>query len=69
MEEIKLKEDFIKLGQLMKAAGMAQTGVEAKIAIKNGLVKVNGIIEHQRGKKLYPEMIIEYNKQQIKVVK
>lgn len=69
MEEIKLKEDFIKLGQLMKAAGMAQTGVEAKIAIKNGLVKVNGIIEYQRGKKLYPEMIIEYNKQQIKVVK
>lgn len=55
MESLKiiLREDFIKLGQALKAAGLAETGVDAKIAIQNGEVRVNGEVEYQRGKKLY----------------
>ena len=41
MEEIKLRDDFIKLGQALKAAGLVDSGVEAKIAIQDGEVLVN----------------------------
>jgi len=51
--EIKLREEFIKLGQALKAAGIAQTGVEAKYLVQDGEAKVNGAVEYQRGKKLY----------------
>ena len=51
--EIKLRDEFIKLGQALKAAGLVESGVDAKFAIQDGLVKVNGAVEMQRGKKLY----------------
>ena len=52
MFKIKLREDYIKLGQALKAAGLVESGVDAKFVIQDGLVKVNGSIENQRGKKL-----------------
>lgn len=51
MEIIKLREDYIKLGQALKAAGLAESGVEAKYAAQDGLVSVNGETVYQRGKK------------------
>lgn len=61
MEIIKLRDDYIKLGQALKAAGLVESGVEAKFAIQDGLVKVNGKIECQRGKKLIDGDIVEYD--------
>ena len=52
METIKIRDEFIKLGQALKAAGLVESGVEAKIVIQNGEVLVNGRPELQRGKKL-----------------
>ena len=52
METIHLREDFIKLGQALKAAGLVESGVEAKLVIQDGQVKVNGQVEYQRGRKL-----------------
>ena len=52
MESIKLKEDYIKLSQALKAAGLVESGVDAKYAILDGKVNVNGQVEYQRGKKL-----------------
>lgn len=52
MEEIRIRDSFIKLGQALKLAGLVESGVEAKAAIQDGLVKVNGKVETQRGKKL-----------------
>lgn len=52
METIKLRDEFIKLGQALKAAGFVESGVDAKYAVQDGLVKVNGQTETQRGKKL-----------------
>ena len=52
METIKLRDEYIKLGQALKAAGLCESGVDAKYAIEDGLVKVNGNVEYQRGKKL-----------------
>ena len=48
MEIIKLRDEYIKLGQALKAAGLADSGVDAKHAIADGLVKVNGQAEYQR---------------------
>ncbi|WP_276950253.1 RNA-binding S4 domain-containing protein [Acetatifactor muris] len=67
MEIIHLKEDYIKLGQALKAAGMTDSGVEAKYEIQDGLVKVNGEIETRRGKKLSAGDIVEYKGKTIKI--
>jgi len=69
MEVIQLREDFIKLGQALKAAGLVESGVEAKEVIIDGLVKVNGEIEVRRGKKLYKNDIVSFNNEEIKIEK
>jgi ribosome-associated protein len=61
MQTIHLREDFIKLGQAVKAAGLVESGVEAKFVIQDGLVKVNGKVETQRGKKLVAGDEVTYN--------
>ena len=53
MEELKLRDEFIKLGQAMKAAGIVSSGIDAKMLIQDGQVTVNGEVETRRGKKLY----------------
>ncbi len=68
MVQIKLKEEYIKLGQALKAAGLVGSGSDAKMEILDGHVKVNGKVEIQRGKKLHDGDIVEYNGQQIKIV-
>ncbi len=58
---IKLKEDHIKLGQALKAVGLTDSGVESKIVIQDGLVKVNGETDLRRGRKLFSGDKVEYN--------
>ena len=69
METIKLREDFIKLGQALKAAGFAGSGVDAKDMILQGMVKVNGEVETRRGRKLIDGDEILFEGQTIKIVK
>jgi ribosome-associated protein len=69
MEEIVLRDEYIKLGQAIKAAGFVGSGVEAKIVIQNGEVLVNGSVETQRGKKLYDGDVVSFNGQELKIVK
>lgn len=69
MEIINLRDDFIKLGQALKAAGLAGTGVEAKFAVQDGLVKVNGETELRRGRKLYDGDTVEFEGKTIQIVK
>jgi ribosome-associated protein len=69
MEVIQLKEEFIKLGQALKAVGFVSSGLEAKIVIKEGQVLVNGEVEYQRGKKLYEGDMVSFNGETIKIVK
>ena len=47
--------------QAIKAVGFVESGVEAKDVIQSGLVKVNGVVETQRGKKLVGGEVIEFN--------
>ena len=67
MESIRIKDDFIKLGQLLKLAGFVDSGVEAKIMIQDGLVKVNGEIDTRRGRKVVSGDIVEYQGKKVKV--
>ena len=68
MEVIKLREDFIKLGQALKAAGFVESGVEAKDVIQSGLVLVNGEIDTRRGRKLYDGDVVIFEGKEIKIV-
>lgn len=69
METIKLRDDYIKLGQALKAAGLVENGVDAKFAVLDGLVKVNGHPEYQRGKKLYDGDEVTFDGTTIKIIK
>ena len=59
--EIEIRDEYIKLGQAMKLAGLVSSGIEAKIVIQDGEVKVNGEVETRRGKKLYSGDNFEFN--------
>lgn len=67
MEIIKLREEYIKLGQALKAAGLVESGLYAKLVIQDGLVKVNGQIETQRGKKLVAGDVVEFDNETIQI--
>lgn len=59
--EIEIRDEYIKLGQAMKLAGLVSSGIEAKVVIQDGEVKVNGEVEIRRGKKLYSGDNFEFN--------
>lgn len=67
MEVIKLRDEFIKLGQALKAANLVDSGVEAKMVIQDGEVLVNGEVCTQRGKKLYNGDTVTFANQTIKI--
>ena len=69
MTEFRLKDEYIKLGQLLKAAGLVGSGVDAKMVIQDGLVKVDGQVDTRRGRKIYEGMVVEFEGQQIKAVR
>lgn len=67
MEIIKLRDEFIKLGQALKAAGLVESGVEAKEVIQDGLIRVNGEIDTRRGRKLYGGDVVTFDGEEIKI--
>ena len=66
-ETIEIKGDFIKLDALMKFASLVASGGEAKTAIGDGLVSVNGEVCTMRGKKIYPGDIVSFCGQDLTV--
>ena len=69
MREFQLhgEEDFIKLGQLLKAAGLVDSGVEAKYAIEEGKASVNGEVCTMRGKKIHAGEVVAFGGEEIRV--
>ena len=67
MGVVKLRDEFIKLGQALKAAGLVESGAEAKEVIVDGLVQVNGETEIRRGRKLYAGDIITFDGEEVKI--
>ncbi|WP_368489258.1 RNA-binding S4 domain-containing protein [Clostridium sp. BJN0013] len=60
MNEIKVNTDIIRLDSFLKWCGAVSQGCEAKIFIKDGMVKVNGEVETRRGRKLFKGYIVEF---------
>ena len=67
METIKLRDEFIKLGQALKAAGLVESGVESKEVINEGQVSVNGEIDTRSGRKLYVGDVVSFGGEEIKI--
>jgi S4 domain protein YaaA len=59
MKIISIATPFIKLGQLLKLAGVIDTGGQAKWFLADGKVRLNGQIEDRRGRKVYPGDLLE----------
>lgn len=71
MQTITIREndEFIKLGQALKKAGLVSSGIEAKIVIQNGEVQVNHEVETRRGRKLYAGDTFTFQNEECKVEK
>lgn len=67
MEVIRLRDEYIKLGQALKAAGLFESGVEAKEVITEGLVTVNGETDTRRGRKLYAGDMVLFGGEEIRI--
>jgi ribosome-associated protein len=67
--EIRAEDEFIKLGQALKKAGLVESGVDAKLVIQNGEVTVNGEVEYQRGKKLHGGEIVGFDGETLQIVR
>jgi ribosome-associated protein len=63
MVSVKVETETIRLSQLLKLANVVQDGVEAKIRISNGEVKVNGEVELRRGRKLRTGDRVEFSEE------
>ena len=68
MREIRIKDDFIKLGQSLKLAHLVKNGAEAKEVVQAGLVKVNGETDTRRGRKLVGGDVVEYRGESYQIV-
>lgn len=68
METIKLRGEYIKLGQALKAANIVENGAAAKEYILDGYAKVNGEVCTQRGKKLYKGDKVSFDGEEIEII-
>ena len=60
-------EEFIRLGQVLKAAGFVENGGQSKEVIQDVFVSVNGEVETRRGRKLYPNDVVSYEENELTV--
>ena len=67
MDKIQIKDEYIKLGQALKLAGYVDSGLDAKIVIQDGLVKVNGEVDTRRGKKQVPGDVVSFEDKEFEV--
>jgi ribosome-associated protein len=69
IDEVPIRDEMIRLGQLLKLANLAENGIEAKELIENGLVKVNGEIETRRGRQLRAGDTVSVNRQAVRITR
>jgi ribosome-associated protein len=69
MEEIPIRGDMIRLGQLLKLSGIAQDGAHAKEILAEAIVQVNGEHENRRGRQIHPGDEINIDGQKLTVVR
>ena len=68
-QDLPIRDEMIRLGQLLKLASLAEDGIQAKQLIEDGLVKVNGEIEERRGRQLHPGDVVTVNGEAIRIIR
>ena len=67
-EDVAIAGDMIRLGQLLKLAGLAESGGEARELVQDGAVRVNGEVEMRRGRQLHRGDLVEAGAQAVRIV-
>ena len=67
IQELEIRDEFIKLGQALKLAGLVDSGVDAKMVIQDGEVTVNGETETRRGRKLKDGDVVAFQGQSFQI--
>ncbi len=68
MRDVAVRDEAIRLGQLMKLAGLAETGADARVLLDLGEVEVNGEPENRRGRQLHSGDIVVVGEECVRVV-
>jgi len=68
VQDVEIRGDMIRLGQLLKLAGVVDSGGEAKAALQEGLVTVNGEVDDRRGRQLHDGDVVAFGDDQIRIV-
>ena len=67
MREVPIRGDMIRLGQLLKLAGLAGSGGDARALVEDGAVTVNGDVETRRGRQLHPGDVIAVGEERVRI--
>lgn len=67
-QQVTVRDGVIRLGQLLKLAGVVETGGEAKLRIREGEALVNGEVETRRGRQLVPGDLVEFGGEVLELV-
>ena len=65
--DVEIRDETIRLGQLLKLAGIAATGGEARELVQEGAVRVNGEVETRRGRQLHRGDLVEAGAERVRV--
>ena len=66
-QDVAIAGDMIRLGQLLKLSGLADSGGEARELVTEGVVRVNGVVELRRGRQLHSGDVVEVNGERVRV--
>lgn len=67
--DVEIRDEMIRLGQLLKLAGVVEDGADARAAIEAGLVTVNGELETRRGRQLHPGDVVGFGGETLRIVR
>ena len=65
--EVPLRDEMIRLGQLLKLAGVVEDGAQARTLIEDGAVRVDGEVDRRRGRQVQPGSLVAIGQTQIRV--
>ena len=68
MDDVPIRDETIRLGQLLKLASLIEVGGDAKVVLADGLVQVNGEVETRRGRQVRAGDVVSLGGQSVRVV-
>ncbi len=67
MQEIRIRGEMIRLGQLLKLGGVVDSGADGKELLAAGAVIVNGVVETRRGRQLHDSDVVEVGEWEFRI--